>query len=153
MSQRTSSRRHVRTLPRKRLVSSFGPPASGSWAQIAADLRRRAGQGLRHLAAASALRWLMGQRPCRKTRVLALLPERMLVAADRCREYTALSSGCRARLAFLIAFGVTARLTARPGCMARRTLRGTSSREKKPTFPSMTAESSLRAHSWLTQGV
>src|SRR5260370_42653288 len=80
----------------------------------------------------------MGQRPCRKTRALPFLPDRMLVAADRCREYTALSTGGRARLAFFITFGVTARLTARPGCTARRTLRGTSSREKKPTFASMT---------------
>jgi hypothetical protein len=48
-------------------------------------------------------------------------------------EYTALSRGCSARLAFLTVLGVTARFTARPGCMARRMLRGTSSLEKKPT--------------------
>lgn len=58
----------------------------------------------------------------------------MLVATDRCIEYTALSIGCIARLALLTALGVTARLTARPGCMARRTLRGTSNLEKKPTM-------------------
>jgi hypothetical protein len=56
----------------------------------------------------------------------------MLVARDRCTEYTALSMGCMARLAFLTTLGVTARLTARPGCIARRTLRGTSNLEKKP---------------------
>ena len=60
----------------------------------------------------------------------------MLVATERCMEYIALSIGCRARLAFLIGLGVTARFTARPGCMARRTLRGTSSLEKKPTLTS-----------------
>jgi len=56
----------------------------------------------------------------------------MAVAAERCTEYMALSTGCRARRALLTAFGVTARFTARPGCMARRTLRGTSNLEKKP---------------------
>jgi hypothetical protein len=59
----------------------------------------------------------------------------MAVAAERCIEYTALSTGCRALLAFLTAFGVTARFTARPGCTARRTLRGTNNLEKKPTRP------------------
>jgi hypothetical protein len=58
----------------------------------------------------------------------------MVVAAERCTEYTALSIGCKARLAFLTALGVTARFTARPGCTARRTLRGTNNLEKKPTF-------------------
>jgi hypothetical protein len=48
-------------------------------------------------------------------------------------EYTALSIGCKARLALLTTLGVTARFTARPGCMARRTLRGTNNLEKKPT--------------------
>jgi len=57
----------------------------------------------------------------------------MAVAAERSMEYTALSIGCKARLALLTALGVTARFTARPGCMARRTLRGTSNLEKKPT--------------------
>jgi hypothetical protein len=56
----------------------------------------------------------------------------MLVATDRWTEYTALSMGCVARLALLTTLGVTARLTARPGCIARRTLRGTSNLEKKP---------------------
>ena len=56
----------------------------------------------------------------------------MLVATERCTEYTALSMGCIARLALLTTLGVTARLTARPGCIARRTLRGTSNLEKKP---------------------
>jgi hypothetical protein len=37
-----------------------------------------------------------------------------------------------ARLAFFTTLGVTARLTARPGCIARRTLRGTSNLEKNP---------------------
>jgi hypothetical protein len=57
----------------------------------------------------------------------------MAVAAERCMEYTALSIGCKARLALFTALGVTARFTARPGCMARRTLRGTNNLEKKPT--------------------
>lgn len=57
----------------------------------------------------------------------------MLVATERCTEYIALSTGCRARRAFLIGLGVMARFTARPGCTARRTLRGTSNLEKKPT--------------------
>lgn len=88
-----------------------------------------------HLAAASAVRWRTGQFPCRKTRAgaLRLPPDRMAVAAERCMEYTALSKGCRARLARLTALGVTARFTARPGCIARRTLRGTNNLEKKPT--------------------
>ena len=60
-------------------------------------------------------------------------PDRMAVAAERSMEYTALSMGCKARLALLTALGVTARFTARPGCMARRTLRGTNNLEKKPT--------------------
>jgi hypothetical protein len=37
-----------------------------------------------------------------------------------------------ARLAFFTALGVTTRFTARPGCIARRTPRGTSNLEKKP---------------------
>jgi hypothetical protein len=56
----------------------------------------------------------------------------MAVAAERSMEYTALSIGCKARLALLTTLGVTARFTARPGCIARRTLRGTSNLEKKP---------------------
>lgn len=90
------------------------------------------GYGFLHLAAASALRWCTGQFPCRKTGALRLPPDRIAVAADRSMEYTALSIGCNARLAFLTTLGVTARFTARPGCMARRTLRGTSNLEKKP---------------------
>jgi hypothetical protein len=39
-----------------------------------------------------------------------------------------------ARRAFLIGLGVTARFTARPGCAARRTLRGMNNLEKKPTL-------------------
>ena len=58
----------------------------------------------------------------------------MVVATDRWTEYLALSTGCNARRAFLTALGVTARFTARPGCTARRMLRGTSNREKKPTM-------------------
>ena len=60
-------------------------------------------------------------------------PDRMTVAAERSMEYTALSIGCKARLALLITLGVTARFTARPGCIARRTLRGTNNLDKKPT--------------------
>ena len=40
--------------------------------------------------------------------------------------------GCIARRTRLTDFGVTARLTARPGCTARRTARGTNMREKNP---------------------
>jgi hypothetical protein len=89
----------------------------------------------RHPAAASALRCLTWQLPWRKTGAVPFLrpPDRMAVAAERCIEYTALSTGCRALPAFLTAFGVTARFTARPGCIARRTLRGTNNLEKNPT--------------------
>jgi hypothetical protein len=45
-----------------------------------------------------------------------------------------LSIGDSALRARFTAFGVTVRFTARPGCMARRTPRGTSSLEKKPTL-------------------
>jgi hypothetical protein len=62
------------------------------------------------------------------------------VATERCIEYTALSTGCNARRAFLTAFGVTARFTARPGRIARRTLRGTSSLEKKLTLTTVNSE-------------
>lgn len=65
--------------------------------------------------------------------MLFLRPDLMAVAAERCIEYTALSTGCRALLAFLTTFGVTARFTARPGCIARRTLPGTNNLEKNPT--------------------
>ena len=89
-----------------------------------------------HFAAASALRWLTGQLPWRKTRALRLLPDRMFVAAERCTEYTALSIGYKARLAFLTALGVTARFTARPGCTARRnTPRNEQSREETHLLP------------------
>ena len=37
-----------------------------------------------------------------------MCPDRILVAADRFMDYTALSMGCIARLAFLITLGVTA---------------------------------------------
>ena len=92
--------------------------------------------GFWHRAAASALRCLTGQLPCRKTGALRLPPDRMVVATERCTEYAALSMGCMARLAFLTTLGVTARLTARPGCTARRTLRGMNNLEKKPTLDS-----------------
>lgn len=75
----------------------------------------------------------MGQFPWRHTLALPCRPERILVATERCIEYTALSTGCKARRAFLIGLGVMTRFTARPGCVARRTLRGTSNLEKKPT--------------------
>jgi hypothetical protein len=45
-----------------------------------------------------------------------------------------LSIGCNARLALLTALGVIARFTARPGCMTRRTLRGTNNLEKNPIY-------------------
>jgi hypothetical protein len=93
--------------------------------------------GFLHRAAASALRWLTGQLPCRKTGTLRLWPDRMVVATERCTEYAALSMGCIARLAFLTTLGVTARFTARPGCTARRTLRGMNNLEKKPTLDSL----------------
>lgn len=41
-------------------------------------------------------------------------------------------TGCMARRARFTAFGVIARLTARPGWAARRTLRGMKSRDSKP---------------------
>ena len=93
--------------------------------------------GFWHRAAASALRWLTEQLPCRKTGALRLPPDRMVVATERCTEYAALSMGCIARLAFLTTLGVTARLTARPGWTARRTLRGMNNLEKKPTLDSL----------------
>jgi hypothetical protein len=101
--------------------------------KLAARTRSAGDYVFLHLAAASALRWRTGQFPCRKTGALRLRPDRMAVAAERSMEYTALSTGCKARLAFLTALGVTVRFTARPGCIARRTLRGTSNLEKKPT--------------------
>jgi hypothetical protein len=52
---------------------------------------------------------------------------------ERSIEYWKLSIGLRALRALLIGFGVIARMTARPGWAARRTLRGIRSLEKKPT--------------------
>lgn len=46
-----------------------------------------------------------------------------------------LSTGCSACLAFLTTFGVAARFTVRTGCIARRTPRGTSSRDRNPMSP------------------
>jgi hypothetical protein len=109
------------------MTGRFATPEAGNSNESAGDY------GFLHLAAASALRWRTGQFPCRKTGALRLRPYRMAVAAERSMEYTAMSIGCKARLALLTALGVTARFTARPGCMARRTLRGTSNLEKKPT--------------------
>ena len=103
----------------------------------AARTRSEGGYGFLHLAAASALRWCPGQFPWRKTAALRLRPDRMAVAAERSMQYTALSIGCKARLALLTALGVIARFTARPGCMARRTLRGTNNLEKKPILAPM----------------
>ena len=60
------------------------------------------------------------------------LPERSDVAIERSMEYFVLSIGCIARRAFFTTFGLTARFTARPGCTARRTLRGTRSLVKNP---------------------
>src|ERR1022692_957227 len=51
-----------------------------------------------------------------------------------CLEHMVLSTRCVARRAFLSTFGVTARFTARRGCTAWRTERGTRSLVKKPTF-------------------
>jgi hypothetical protein len=86
----------------------------------------------------------MGQFPCCQTRALPFRPDRRVVATERCIEYTALSIGCNERRALLTALGVTARFTARPGCMARRTVRGTNSLEKKPTLtPPLTVKSAL----------
>src|SRR6266567_3209856 len=61
-----------------------------------------------------------------------LNPDLSDVAIDRSIEYLMLSIGFKARCALLIGLGVTARLTARPGCMARLTPRGASSRVKRP---------------------
>jgi len=115
----------------------------------AARTRSDGDYGFLHLAAASALRWWTGQFPCRKTGALRLPPDRIAVAAERCMEYTALSIGCNARLALLTALGVTARFTARPGCMARRTLRGISNLEKKPTWPPKRRYNRARRLLWL----
>jgi len=60
-------------------------------------------------------------------------PDLQEVAIERSIEYCMLSIGLSARRALLIGFGVTARMTALPGWAARRTLRGISSLEKKPT--------------------
>ena len=46
-----------------------------------------------------------------------------------------LSTGCSARLAFFTTFGVAARFTVRTGCIARRTPRGTSNRDRNPRSP------------------
>jgi hypothetical protein len=51
----------------------------------------------------------------------------------------ALSTGCSARFARLIDFGVTARFTARPGWVALRTDRGTSILVKNPIARSIGA--------------
>jgi hypothetical protein len=84
----------------------------------------------------------------------------MVVASERCIEYVTLSTGCKARRAFLIILGVTARFTVRPGCMTRRTLRGTSNLEKKPTLTSRSAKPyaakdypSASAHVWIVCGL
>ena len=114
-------------------LDSFGQSSVIAWS-TSARLSPSRFHGFLHRAAASALRWLTGQPPCRKTGALLLPPDRMAVAAERCSEYTALSIGCRARLTFLTILGVIARFTARPGCMARRTLRGMNNLERKPTL-------------------
>src|SRR5262249_742442 len=94
----------------------------------------RLGYGFRQRAAASGLRCWTGQVPCRYTCALRFpRPDLSEVAIERSTEYFALSIGCSARRAFLTALGVTARFNARPGCPARRTLRGIRSRVKKPT--------------------
>src|SRR6266849_1572849 len=46
-----------------------------------------------------------------------------------------LSTGCSARLAFFTTIGVAARFTVRTGRIARRTPRGTSSRDRNPMSP------------------
>ena len=60
-----------------------------------------------------------------------------------------MSIGCIARPGLLMAFGVIARFTARPGCTARRTLRGTRSRVRNlmrsPSKPEIRGNS---AHEW-----
>jgi hypothetical protein len=58
----------------------------------------------------------------------------MDVAIERSTPYFMLSIGDSALRARFTAFGVTARFTPRPGCIARRTPRGTSNLEKKPTL-------------------
>jgi hypothetical protein len=73
--------------------------------------------------------------PCRYTgaRPVRLRPDLKEVAIERSIEYCMLSIGLSARRAFLIGFGVIARMTALPGWAARRTLRGIRSLEKNPT--------------------
>ena len=92
----------------------------------------RSPQPRRQFSAAACARCFTGQLPWRYTG--ARLPRRRLfVFSDRSAPYTALLTGCNARLARFTDFGVTARLTARPGCMARRTPRGMNSPERNPT--------------------
>ena len=91
------------------------------------------GQGYvvrRHLPAASGDRWFTVHVPWRYTG--DRLVDRFLVLRERSTPYTALLTGCMARRARFTAFGVIARLTARPGWAARRTLRGMKSRDRKP---------------------
>lgn len=91
------------------------------------------GYAFLHLAAASGVRWRTGQLPCvYATERLRLPPERIAVATERSTEYFALLTGLIARRICFTGFGVTARLTVRTGCAARRTLRGTSRRLKNP---------------------
>jgi hypothetical protein len=59
--------------------------------------------------------------------------ERNAVAAERSKEYLALLTGLSARRALFTGLGVSTRLADRTGWAARRTLRGTRSRLKKPT--------------------
>lgn len=130
MTRAAATRPHVQV---RRCIAHRGMTGRFATPRPAPRTINAGGYGFLHLAAASALRWRTGQFPCRKTAALRLPRDRMAVAAERSMEYTALSTGCRARLALLTTLGVTARFTARPGCMARRTLRGTSNLEKKPT--------------------
>ncbi len=101
------------------------------WAGPGALCARLGVYRFRHFAAAADVLCFTGHAPCRKP---GAPPDdaRRLVFRDRCTPYTALSTGCIARRALLITFGVTARFTPRTGCIARRTERGTNKRLKKP---------------------
>jgi hypothetical protein len=77
------------------------------------------------------------------------LMDPLMAPIERSTEYWRLSIGCIARRALLMAFGVIARFTARPGCTARRTLRGTRSPVRKPMrSPSKPEMRGNSPHEW-----
>lgn len=111
-------------------ISSIASPVP-RWTGPGALCARLGVYRFRHFAAAADVLCFTGHSPCRKP---GAPPDgaRRLVFSDRRTPYTALSTGCIARPAHLIAFGVTARFTPWTGCIARRTERGTDKRLDKP---------------------